>query len=72
MENQELKLKEIQEFWLISAPGDKTCAQTWELMNNVTSKQNGLSYNFKFHIPDLKVIRRVMVNVVACNFTYII
>lgn len=55
MENQELKLKEIQEFWLISAPGDKTCAQTWELMNGVTSKQNGLSYNFKFHIPDLKV-----------------
>uniref|UniRef100_A0A182P2V7 V-type proton ATPase subunit C n=1 Tax=Anopheles epiroticus TaxID=199890 RepID=A0A182P2V7_9DIPT len=43
------------EYWLISAPGDKTCQQTWETMNNVTSKQNNLCENFKFHIPDLKV-----------------
>lgn len=45
----------MSEYWLISAPGDKTCQQTWETMNNVTSKQNNLSNNYKFHIPDLKV-----------------
>lgn len=45
----------MSEYWLISAPGDKTCQQTWETMNNLTSKQNSLCENFKFHIPDLKV-----------------
>jgi len=45
----------MSEYWLISAPGDKTCQQTWETMNNLTSKQHDLSENFKFHIPDLKV-----------------
>jgi len=45
----------MAEYWLISAPGDKTCQQTWETMNNVTSKQNNLCVNYKFHIPDLKV-----------------
>jgi len=45
----------LNEYWLISAPGDKTCQQTWDVLNNVTSKQNNLSLNYKFHIPDLKV-----------------
>lgn len=45
----------MSEFWLISAPGEKTCQQTWDTLNNVTSKQNNLSANYKFHIPDLKV-----------------
>lgn len=45
----------MTELWLISAPGEKTCQQTWEVMNNVTAKQNQLSTNYKFHIPDLKV-----------------
>lgn len=45
----------MTEYWLISAPGDKTCQQTWETMNNLTSRQNSLSINYKFHIPDLKV-----------------
>lgn len=45
----------MTEYWLISAPGDKTCQETWEAMNNATSKQNSLSVNYKFHIPDLKV-----------------
>ncbi|GLV43486.1 Vacuolar H[+] ATPase 44kD subunit [Carabus blaptoides fortunei] len=45
----------MTEYWLISAPGDKTCQQTWETLNNSTSKQNNLSANYKFHIPDLKV-----------------
>ncbi|XP_034946531.1 V-type proton ATPase subunit C isoform X2 [Chelonus insularis] len=45
----------MTEYWLISAPGDKTCQQTWETMNNLTSKQQSLSSNYKFHIPDLKV-----------------
>jgi V-type H+-transporting ATPase subunit C len=43
------------EYWLISAPGEKTCQQTWETLNNVTSKQNDLCKNYKLHIPDLKV-----------------
>jgi len=43
------------EYWLISAPADKTCQQTWETLNNVTCKQNDLCKNFKLHIPDLKV-----------------
>ncbi|XP_069133465.1 V-type proton ATPase subunit C 1-A-like [Argopecten irradians] len=45
----------MTEFWLISAPGDKTCQQTWENLCNVTSRQNSLSTNYKFAIPDLKV-----------------
>ncbi|XP_050091539.1 V-type proton ATPase subunit C isoform X2 [Anopheles aquasalis] len=45
----------MSEYWLISAPGDKTCQQTWETMNQLTNKQNNLCENFKFHIPDLKV-----------------
>ncbi|XP_060068198.1 V-type proton ATPase subunit C 1-A-like [Ylistrum balloti] len=45
----------MTEFWLISAPGDKTCQQTWENLCNMTSRQNSLSTNYKFAIPDLKV-----------------
>lgn len=45
----------MTEYWLISAPGDKTCQQTFETLNNVTSKQNNLAANYKFQIPDLKV-----------------
>jgi len=42
------------EYWLISAPGEKTCQQTFDKLNQATSKQQ-LSSNWKFHIPDLKV-----------------
>ncbi|XP_058828770.1 V-type proton ATPase subunit C isoform X2 [Topomyia yanbarensis] len=45
----------MSEYWLISAPGDKTCQQTWETMNHLTKTQNNLCENYKFHIPDLKV-----------------
>lgn len=45
----------MTEFWLISAPGEKTCQETWERMNRATGGENGLSTNFKFNIPDLKV-----------------
>lgn len=44
----------VSEYWLISAPGDKTCQQTWDRLNQATTKQQ-LSMNWKFHIPDLKV-----------------
>ncbi|XP_035212799.1 V-type proton ATPase subunit C-like isoform X2 [Stegodyphus dumicola] len=44
----------MPEFWLISAPGDKTCQQTWDALNNAT-RPNNLSMNYKFHVPDLKV-----------------
>lgn len=43
------------EYWLISAPGEKTCQQTWESLNQVTCRQSDLCKNYKFHIPDLKV-----------------
>lgn len=45
----------MAEFWLISAPGDKTCQQTFDKLNAVTSRQNNLSTNYKFNLPDLKV-----------------
>jgi V-type H+-transporting ATPase subunit C len=45
----------MTEYWLISAPGEKTCQQTWESMNSLTSKQYNLSQNYKYHMPDLKV-----------------
>lgn len=45
----------MSEYWLISAPGEKTCQQTFDNLNNHTAKLNSLSENYKFHIPDLKV-----------------
>ena len=45
----------MAEFWLISAPGDKTCQQTFDKLNDVLHHQNNLSSNWKFAIPDLKV-----------------
>lgn len=45
----------MSEYWLISAPGNETCHQTWETMNNLTHGKYNLSVNHKFHIPDLKV-----------------
>ncbi|NWY03812.1 VATC1 ATPase, partial [Nothoprocta ornata] len=47
--------KKMTEFWLISAPGEKTCQQTWEKLHAATTKHNNLSTNSKFNIPDLKV-----------------
>ncbi|KAG2467965.1 VTC1A ATPase, partial [Polypterus senegalus] len=44
----------MTEFWLISAPNDRSNQQTWERMQAVTTKSN-LSNNFKFAIPDIKV-----------------
>ncbi|XP_051948934.1 V-type proton ATPase subunit C 1-A-like isoform X1 [Xyrauchen texanus] len=45
----------MTEFWLISAPGEKTCQQTWDKMSMATAHINNLSTNHKFNIPDLKV-----------------
>uniref|UniRef100_A0A8C9RFI0 V-type proton ATPase subunit C n=1 Tax=Scleropages formosus TaxID=113540 RepID=A0A8C9RFI0_SCLFO len=44
----------MTEFWLISAPGEKTCQQTWDKLVSAT-RNNNLSTNNKFNIPDLKV-----------------
>uniref|UniRef100_A0A9J7XEL9 V-type proton ATPase subunit C n=2 Tax=Cyprinus carpio TaxID=7962 RepID=A0A9J7XEL9_CYPCA len=44
----------MTEFWLISAPGEKNCQQTWDKMNTATAQTN-LSTNHKFNIPELKV-----------------
>lgn len=43
------------EFWLISAPGEKTPVQTWEACRAKTEGQ-GLSMNYKFSLPELKVL----------------
>ncbi len=45
----------MTEFWLISAPGEKTCQQTWDKLMTSTTRTNNLSTNNKFNIPDLKV-----------------
>lgn len=42
----------MTEFWLISAPGSKTPQQTWEACK---AKTEGLSVNYKFNLPELKV-----------------
>ncbi|XP_048387946.1 V-type proton ATPase subunit C 1-A-like isoform X1 [Stegostoma tigrinum] len=44
----------MSEYWLISAPVDKSNQQIWERMNTVTEKAS-LSNNYKFPIPELKV-----------------
>ncbi|MGH0179684.1 UNVERIFIED_CONTAM: hypothetical protein FKN15_002247 [Acipenser sinensis] len=44
----------MTEFWLISAPGEKTCQQTWDKLM-ASTRNNNLSTNNKFNIPDLKV-----------------
>ncbi|KAA0192899.1 Atp6v1c [Hyalella azteca] len=43
------------EYWLISAPGDKTPQNTYDKLNKATAIDNQLSINHPFHIPDLKV-----------------
>jgi V-type H+-transporting ATPase subunit C len=48
------KLQQIVEFWIVSAPGDRTCEETYQKLHNVV-KKNSLGLCFKFHIPDLKV-----------------
>lgn len=43
------------EYWLISAPGEKTCQQTWQKLDQSTSRYPDLCRNFRFNVPDLKV-----------------
>lgn len=40
------------EYWIVSAPGDKTAQETFDKLNSATAS---LSTNNKFNIPDLKV-----------------
>ena len=49
----------MTEFWLISAPGEKTCQQSWDKMMMATTHTTNLSTNNKFNIPDLKVTARM-------------
>lgn len=48
-------LIKMAEYWLISVPGEKTLQQSWETLNNATMRNQVLSTNYKFAIPDLKV-----------------
>uniref|UniRef100_A0A672MH35 V-type proton ATPase subunit C n=1 Tax=Sinocyclocheilus grahami TaxID=75366 RepID=A0A672MH35_SINGR len=52
----------MTEFWLISAPGEKTCQQTWDKIMTATTRTNNLSTNNKFNIPDLKSFRRAVMS----------
>jgi len=47
----------MTEYWIISAPGDKTPQQTFDKLNQETGQRGSspLSRNFKFNIPELKV-----------------
>lgn len=50
-----------QEYWLISAPGDKTCQQTWDKLQAATCNvEKPLSINSKYQLPDLKVIMAII------------
>lgn len=60
----------MTEFWLISAPGDKTCQQTWDKLMVATARTNNLSANHKFNIPDLKVMQKVHPKSYLHNFTF--
>jgi V-type H+-transporting ATPase subunit C len=42
-------------YWLISAPKPAKGPSVFETLNRRTSKENNLSNNFMFGIPDLKV-----------------
>jgi len=42
------------EYFLISAPSDPTCEETYRKLSEVTSNVE-LTSNYKFSIPDLKV-----------------
>ena len=66
------KLGGIPEFWVVSAPGDKTCDDTYQKLFDLIKKQ-GTGYVFKFPIPDFKVSSqsKVMLKILI-NFLLII
>jgi len=43
-----------QEYWLISAPSDRTKEETYQKLAEVTISAD-LTTNYKFNVPDLKV-----------------
>ncbi|KAA0194185.1 V-type proton ATPase subunit C [Fasciolopsis buskii] len=46
----------MSEFWIISVPGERDPDQVFERLHGALSKYNGISSQWKFHIPaDLKV-----------------
>jgi V-type H+-transporting ATPase subunit C len=45
----------MNEYWLVSVPGDPNPEGAWKKVNRLTSEQNEWSVNSKFQIPDLKV-----------------
>ena len=30
----------VSEYWMISAPGERTCSETWDRLNQVSFKKN--------------------------------
>lgn len=66
------KLGVIPEFWVVSAPGDKTGEETYQKLFNLIKKQ-GTGYVFKFPIPDFKVgLQGRVILTILLNFLLII
>lgn len=55
LDAQGRKLQEVLEFWLVSAPGNPTCQNTFDALQTVVGKSGHLGNVFKFPIPELKV-----------------
>jgi V-type H+-transporting ATPase subunit C len=45
-------MSNLEEFWIISVPGDKTPQQAWEKLSEAIKY---IANPFKFNIPNLKV-----------------
>jgi V-type H+-transporting ATPase subunit C len=45
-------MSNLDEFWIISVPGDKTPHQTWEKLSESIKT---IATSYKFNIPNLKV-----------------
>lgn len=49
-------MSNLNEYWLISAPGEKSPQQTFDRLNQaVKSGSDKLAEIYKFNIPELKV-----------------
>lgn len=55
LDAQGRKLQEVLEFWLVSAPGNPTCQNTFDALQTVVGKSGHFGNVFKLPIPELKV-----------------
>ena len=82
LDAQGRKLQEVLEFWLVSAPGNPTCQNTFDALQTVVGKSGHLGNVFKFPIPELKVFIHVscsllhriyfFIECISCSFIVLI